>query len=80
VPDMITERSQPASARVLYPPSNIAAALGGVRAETFNLYAKTKRLLRQMCGSDFHEYRQLLEDQRYKACEGPVGPGNWLAS
>jgi hypothetical protein len=51
---MITERSQPASARTLYPPSNIAAALGGVRAETFNLYAKTERLLRQMCSSDFH--------------------------
>jgi starvation-inducible DNA-binding protein len=60
---MITERSQPASARTLHPPSNIAAALGGVRAETFNLYAKTKRLLWQMCGSDFHEYRHLLEEQ-----------------
>jgi starvation-inducible DNA-binding protein len=60
---MITERSQPASARTLHPPSNIAAALGGVRAQTFNLYAKTKRHLWQMCGSDFHEYRHLLEEQ-----------------
>jgi DNA-binding ferritin-like protein len=60
---MITEGSQPASARTLYPPSNIAAALGRVRAETFNLCAKTKRLLRQMCSSDFHEYRHLLEEQ-----------------
>ena len=60
---MITERSQPASVRILYPPSNMAAALGGVRAEAFNLYAKTKRLLWQMCGSDFHEYRHLLEEQ-----------------
>jgi starvation-inducible DNA-binding protein len=63
VPEMITERSQPASARTLYPPSNIAAALGRVRAQTFNVYAKTKRLLWQMCGSDFHEYRHVLEEQ-----------------
>ena len=63
MPEMITERAQPASARTLYPPSNIAATLGGVRAEAFNLYAKTKRLLWQMCGSDFHEYRHLLEEQ-----------------
>jgi starvation-inducible DNA-binding protein len=79
---MITERLQPASARTLYPPSNIAAALGGVRAETFNLYAKTRRILWQMCGSDFHEYRLLLEEQAEQlvtltdaitACMGNLG-------
>ena len=60
---MIIERSQPAAARTPYGAPEIAATLGGVRAETFNLYAKTKRLLWHMCGSDFREYRFLLEEQ-----------------